>query len=200
MKRFLLISILALAVPAAALAKGASEATIEGPGLEGKVVVPGNGEDGGASTLGRLAELAGFFPAVFRQTPNPMLTARPGLRLGPRYTVRYVMPGPSPTPSIIEQDVYPYAKPFPVSYTKPGQTYWDGQKTFGGWYQSTPELKQALTAIGLPATAPSGGGNAGFWSSTPQLIGTFGGIAAAVLAVAAIAVIVRRRRLQPATS
>jgi hypothetical protein len=199
MKRFLLISILALAVPAAALAKGASEATIEGPGLDGTVVVPGNGEDGGASTLGRLAELAGFFPAVFRQTPNPMLTKKPGLTLGPRYSVRYVMPGPNPTPSIIRQYVYPYAKPFPVSYTPPGQMFWDGQKTFGGWYQSTPDLKQALSEVGLPSTPPRGG-SGGFWSSTPQLIGTFGGAAAAVLAAAALALIFRRRRLQPATS
>jgi uncharacterized protein (TIGR03382 family) len=109
------------------------------------------------------------------------------------------MPGPNPTPSIIRQYVYPYAKPFPVSYTPPGQMFWDGQKTFGGWYQSTPDLKQALSEVGLPATPPRGG-SGGFWSSTPQLIGTFGGAAAAVLAAAALALIFRRRRLQPATS
>jgi hypothetical protein len=197
MKRLLIIVTLALVVPAAAFTKGASEATIEGPGLDGVVVIPGNGEDGGASTLGRLAELAGFFPAVFRQTPNPMLRERPSVTLGPRYVVRYVMPGPGAA-SIIQQDLYPYAKPFPISYTKPGQVFWDGQRTFGGWYQSAPELKQTLAAVGLPAHAPSGG-DQGFWSSTPQLIAVFGGVAAAALALVAVAIIARRRRIQPAT-
>jgi hypothetical protein len=179
MRRFLLIATLALVAPAAALAKGASEATIEGPGLDG-VVIRGDGEDGGASTLGRLAELAGFFPAVFGQTPNPMI---PGgvSDLGPRYVVRYVMPGPSGE-SILRQDLYPYAKPFPVSYTPPGQPFWDGQRTLGGWYQSTPELKRALAEVGLPARAPSAGDAGGLGAWQIGLIAVGGAIALALLA------------------
>jgi hypothetical protein len=195
MKLLTLIAVLALALPASALAKGASEATIEGPGLDGTVVIPGNGEDGGASTLGRLAEQAGFFPAVFGRTPNPMLRSKPKVTLGPRYTVRYVMPGPGAT-SVVQQDVYPYARPYPVTYTKPGQMFWDGQRTFGGWYEGWPDLKQTLVDVGLPTSPPSDDVG-GFWSSTPRVIAIFAGIAAAVLAT--IALVVRRRRMQPAT-
>src|SRR6266545_6142839 len=119
MKRFLIFTLLALALPAAALAKGASEATIEGPGLNGVVVIPGDGEDGGMTGLGHIAQLAGFFPSVFPSVPNPMVVARPNVQLGPRYVVRYTMPGPG-TASIIEQDFYPYATPYPVTYTPPG--------------------------------------------------------------------------------
>ena len=82
MKRFLLVMFVALAMPAAALAKGASQATIEGPGFHGAIVIPGDGEDGGNSTLGRLAELGGFYPAVFLRTPNPMLASAPSRELG----------------------------------------------------------------------------------------------------------------------
>jgi len=199
MKRLLLISALALAVPAAALAKGASEATIEGPGLGGTVTIPGNGEDGGMTSLGTIADLAGFFPAVFFQNPDPMLAKQPKGALGPRYTVRYVMPGPDGIASVIRQDVYPYATPSPVTYTKPGQPFWSGQHTFGGWYVTTTELKQVLQEIGLPETAPSGGDN-GFWSNTPQIVGVFGGTVAAVLATIGLVVLLHRRRLNPAAS
>ncbi len=208
MQRFLIVAILALVAPAAALGKGASEATIEGPGLDGAVAIPGDGEGGGGTTLGRLVELSGFFPSVFEQTPNPMLDSRPDVELGPRYLVRYVMPGPEGQESVLEQELYPYAQPYPVSYTRPGPPFWgattqdaaarrDGQHTFGGWYASTAELTQTLAAVGLPARPPSPG-DGGFWTNAPQLIGVFGGMAAAVLAAAAGFVVIRRRRLQPA--
>ena len=178
MKRFLLIAMIALLTPAAALAKGASEATIEGPGLDGAVVIPGDGEGGGGTTL------------------------------GPRYVVRYVMPGPEGQKSILVQHLYPYAKPYPVSYTKPGQPFWgatsqdaavrrDGQHTFGGWYVSTAELRQTLAQIGLPTRPPSAD-DGGFWSSTPNLIGVIAGIAAALLAVGLVIRHTGKRRPQPA--
>jgi hypothetical protein len=197
MKRLLIIAMVALALPAAALAKGASEATIEGPGFDGTVVIPGNGEDGGLSQLGRIAELGGFYPAVFLRSPNPMLATAPAGELGLRYTIRYVVPGPTGT-SILQQDVYPYAQPAPVTYVKPSQRFWDGQRTVGGWYQSVPDLKRTLEEIGLPAQPPATG--VGFWSGTPKLIGIFAGLAAVFLVVVAFAVLVRRRRLQPAAT
>ena len=189
MNRLIVISMLALALPAAAIAKGASEATIEGPGLASALVIRGDGHD--FLALGRLSQLGGFFPAVFGQTPNPMLEAQPGIDLGPRYTVRYVLPGGTTQASIIRQDLYPYARPFPVTYTEPGQAYWDGQRTLGGWYQGTPELRQLLTEIGLPATRPSPD-DGRFWLDAPSLIAVLG--AAAVATLGALALIARRRR------
>ena len=65
------------------------------------------------------------------------------------------MPGPNDIQSRITQYVYPYAKPRPLSYLKPGQAFWDGRKAHGGWYRATAALKRALVRSGLPATPPS---------------------------------------------
>jgi hypothetical protein len=206
MRRFLIVAILALAVPAAALAGAPTGATIDGPGLDGSVVIPGNGDPDGDSPLGRVVRYSGFFPSVFEQNPNPMLETNPAVTLGPRYSIRYVWPSPAGT-SVIYQDVYPDAKPYPVTYMKPGQPLWgaespeapprpDGQQTFGGWYVSSGELKLALEAIGLGATPRSSDG--GFWSGTPPLIGLVGGIAGA-LAAFGLVVAARRRKMRPAS-
>lgn len=47
---------------------------------------------------------------------------------------------------------YPYAKPAPLTYMKPGQSFWNGRKAHGGWYQASIELKKMLVRMGLPAT------------------------------------------------
>ena len=52
------------------------------------------GESIGGEQLMRLADAAGFFPALFGTSPNPMRTARPAGALGPRYTITYQLPGP----------------------------------------------------------------------------------------------------------
>jgi hypothetical protein len=197
MKRVALVAaasaLAALLVPAAALAKGASEATITGPGLGNGITLAGEGApDGG--TLMRLAESAGFFPAVFPTTPNPMLEKRPSGTLGPKYRITYTMPGPNNDVSKIRQDLYPFATPRPVSYLKPGQVFFDGQKTVGGWFVATIALKRQLVAVGLPATPPAGGGSDGPWIVLAAL-----GAAAAALA-AVISVLRIRRRPHPATA
>ena len=180
-------------IPTAALAKGASEATITGPGLGDGITLAGEGQPGGM-TLMRLAESAGFFPSVFVTTPNPMLAKRPDGSLGPRYRITYTMPGPNGAVSELEQDVYPYATPNALSYTKPGQSYWDGQKTVGGWYVGAATLKQRLVAVGLPQTPPSGGGLDFPWPLLAALA-----LAAGVAAVAFAALRIRRRP-RPATA
>ena len=197
MKRVALVAaasaLAALLVPTASLAKGASEATITGPGLGNGITLAGEGApDGG--TLMRLAESAGFFPAVFRTTPNPMLTKRPKGTLGPKYRITYTMPGPNNDVSKIRQDLYPYATPLPLSYVKPGQSFFDGQKTIGGWFVAKLALKRQLVAVGLPATPPAGGGSDGPWI----VLAALGAAAAALAAVVSILRI--RRRPHPATA
>jgi hypothetical protein len=144
----------ALAVSAAAPAKEPSSATIAGPGLTGAIALAGDGESPG-TPLGRLAEAAGFAPAVFgHRDPDPMLSRPPEGDLGPRYEITYVMRGPNGTRRI-DQDVYPYATPVPLTYMRPGQSipaY--GWRTYGGWYKAGPALKDALVAAGLPARVP----------------------------------------------
>jgi len=187
MKRYALIAAaLALALPGAALAKGASSATISGPGLNGVVAIPGTGEGDDGTPLGALASYGGYFPQMFGQSPDPTTRARPQGELGPRYVVRYTVPGPGGD-SFVVQDVYPYAKPFPATYMRPGQPFWDGQKTVGGWVVADARVKDALVKAGLSASVPSGDGID--WTS--WISGTTS--AAIALGLAALALVRRRR-------
>ena len=174
MKRLLLIAAVALALPAAALAKGPSEAVVTGPGIgdDNAVTITALGDDSD------LTGLSGFFPATFGQSPDPMLASAPTGQLGPKYTVRYTVPGPNGADATILQDVYPYAEPSPVTYTAPGQRFFDNQRTRGGWYVSSLELRNLLVRAGLPAEAPtatSGNGDRRFW---PWLAGALALVAA----------------------
>jgi hypothetical protein len=158
LNRYLLLSLAAALVAAAlvpglALGKGASAATIRGPGLETPVRLGGSGEPGSGAQLGRIAQSAGFFQAVFGQTPDPMRAHRPRGILGPRYRITYVMPGPSGDAGRIRQYVYPYAKPAPVTYMAPGQRFWTTEETRGGWFVASSTLRRQLVVAGLPATA-----------------------------------------------
>jgi hypothetical protein len=174
----------ALALPAAALAKGPSAGTISGPGFTKTVKVLYDG--GGGSPGDNLSQASGYFPAAFGQSPDPMLHGKPSGRLGPRYAVVWTVPGNGGSP--IRQELYPYARGGSVSYTKPGQRIF-GMATHGGWYRD-PGLKRTLVALGLPATAPSGSG--GFdW-----LLVTAIGLVAIFVAV----VVLRRQRGQRSPS
>src|SRR5262245_16510643 len=155
-----LATALTLLAPTAALAKGASAATIDGSGPggpgngpNGPIILRGNGEPGSGTDLGTLADLSGLFPAMFGQSPDPMLHAAPTKRLGPRYTITWTIPDGSGTAKKIRQDVYPYAAGGPVTYTKPGQPVFD-QTTKGGWYKASDDLRQQLITLGLPNRAP----------------------------------------------
>jgi hypothetical protein len=199
MKRFMGLSatlaLMAALAGTSAFAKGASEATITGPGLGDGITLAGEGQVGGERLM-QLAETTGFFPAVFLRAPNPMLAARPKGRLGPRYTITYTMPGPGGGVDQLRQDLYPYATPTPVTYVKPGQPFFGTDKTVGGWFVASTTLKDDLVAVGLPETPPVDTGGSSFtWTG----LGVF--VAAVVAVVAAgVAVLVRRRRPDPVTA
>ena len=120
----------ALAVPAAALAKGPSEGSISGPAFSKTVKVLNDG--GGGSPGDNLTQASGFFPAAFGQSPDPMLPRKPAGRLGPVYTVTWTVPGNGT--HRIRQELYPYAQGGAVSYTKAGQPIF-GATARGGWYR-----------------------------------------------------------------
>jgi hypothetical protein len=164
MKRLLfpLVAVL-LAFPAAAAAKGPSKAEVSGPGIGKALVVVGAESPG--TPLMTLAESSGFFPLVFTTTPDPTSRTRPAGNLGPRYRVVYRVPGPNRVDTL-RGDLYPYAKPRPVSYMKPGQRFWDGQRTHGGWYVGDARMKGTLVRAGLSPTPPrggTGGGSSSWW-------------------------------------
>jgi hypothetical protein len=194
------VAVLSVVVAApSAFGKGATQATIKGPGLKkgGLVLGSDNGGDPtSGSRLGRLADAAGFFPAVFDQAPDPMLRERPKGNLGPKYTAAYVMPGPNGTTSTIRQDLYPYAKPYALSYTKPGQPFFErGQGTHGGWFMTTSAVR---TVLDLPAQPP--GASPGDGSGWLRWVAIAITIAAGLALVAALSLLVQRRRPKPATT
>jgi hypothetical protein len=154
MRRYLLAAALvALALPVAAAAKGPVSASISGPGLERSLSIQGDGE-GPGTALGTLASASGFFAQMFGQSPDPTLSSRPTATLGSRYKAVYVVPGPNNVRSRVVQYIYPYAKPVPLTFLKPGQTFWNGRKAHGGWYRASARLKAVLVRAGLPASAP----------------------------------------------
>ena len=188
MRTALLLLVAALALPASASAKGASAASITGPGLGKTLTVGGDGETTG-NTLGNLGQSAGFFPAVFARTPDPMTDERPAGKLGPRYRIVWTVPGPNGD-SKITQYAYPYAQPQPVTFMKPGQSFWDGQHTRGGWYVGDSQLSASLFAVGVPRSTPSAGGFD--WAKWTWLA-----LAGAALVLAAAFALTRGRRLRP---
>jgi hypothetical protein len=195
MKRLLfLLAAAALVLPAAASAKGPSEATITGPGLSKPIKISGTETTG--SPIMDLAEAAGFFPAAFGQEPDPMI-ARPKGDLGPKYEITYVVPTGTDSSSRIHQDLYPYAaRPYALTYTKPGQPIFDMQ-TRGGWW-TDQRLKSVLVAAGLPKTAPAAkttrSNSAGFFSS-----GKIGLLVLVLFGIGAAAVLTRRHLRGTAT-
>ena len=191
MKRLLLLlAVAALAMPTTAFAKGPDKATITGPGLDKAITIKGLEEPG--SPIMAFAEAAGFFPAIFGQQPNPMLPGRPKGDLGPKYRIDYNVPGGDGTSFSISQDLYPYAQPSAVTYTKDGQEIFD-MTTTGGWW-SDAALKDQLVALGLPKTAAeaeaasSSSTSAGFFSS-----GRLGALVLVLLLVGAGTFVMRRR-------
>ena len=144
-----------LLFPASAAAKGPSAATISGPGLSHAITIEGFGEGDSASPLGILVTETGFFPQAFEQTPSSTTRSHPADRLGPRYDVKYTVPGGSDGDSTLRQVLYPYAVNGPASYMAPGQKIWGTQSVPGGWYRGSAALEAMLVKEGLPATAPA---------------------------------------------
>jgi hypothetical protein len=196
---FALVVAAALVVSSAALAKGATQATIKGPGLKkGGLVLRSDsgGDPTSGSRLGQLATASGFFPAVFNQAPDPMLRERPKGSLGPKYTAVFIMPGPDGSTSTIRQDLYPYAKPYALSYTKPGQPFFDrGEGTHGGWFMTTSAVRTVLGLPEQPPTAAPGDGTG--WLRWVAIAIT---IAAGLALLAALSLLFQRRRPRPATT
>src|SRR4051812_16544234 len=149
MKRLILgAALAALLVPAAALAKEPSAASISGPGFDKTLRAPESSVADTSTPLGLLTMETGFFPAAVGQSPDPMLPGRPAGSLGPRYTIVWTVPIPGHTHQV-RQDLYPYAKDGAFTYMKPGQAIYES-RTVGGWYRAYG-LKRTLVGLGLPA-------------------------------------------------
>jgi hypothetical protein len=189
LRRFIVLTSLAagtaIAVTAAvatpALAKGATQASITGPGLARPVTVSAQGEalPGQGDTLSRLAGQTGLFTVLFGpgsgtpDEPSPLRAPPAAASLGPKYTLTYtvpgVTPGPGQTDGQIRQDLYPRAAGGPVIYTPPGQQGFGQPLQATGWLRGTPQLTATLTRLGVPADAslPSTPGSAASVPAAP---------------------------------
>ena len=151
----------AITLASPALAKGASQARITGPGLAHAIVVYGRGEPGLPGRLSTLVEQTSLSTVLFGLTsavpgqppPRPRTPPRQAL-LGPRYTIIYTVPGVIPQPGAqdgqIRQDLYPRAAGGPLVYTPPGQEGLGGPAAFTGWLQASPGLPRTLAQLGIP--------------------------------------------------
>jgi hypothetical protein len=150
-----------LAIPNGALAKGATSATIQGPGLSRPITVRGEGEPGTDGQLAELSSRAGLFAAMFGSGADQgeLLDGRPAGNLGPRYTVRYTVPVDDNASVQVVQDLYPYALGGAVTWTSPGQPLWSDQKVVGGWFRAPATLQPMLVSLGLPRP-PAGASSA----------------------------------------
>jgi hypothetical protein len=192
MRAFVVVTVVAAALelPATAIGKGPYYALISGPGVSGSIRIDGDGEGGTGTPLGALATYAGFATQVFGHHPHdPTLTHRPEGTLGAHYRVVYSVPTPSGRRSI-GADLYPFATPNPLTYMKPGQPFFQGMETHGGWYVAPEALKRTLGEAGIPGR-PSGAKGSSLWRWTGVAVV---GLAAFVLAAAGLS----RRRLRPA--
>jgi hypothetical protein len=167
----LAVIVTAALLPAAALGKEIKSVTITGPGLGHGITLQGGGELEAGTPSADLAMQSGFFPELFDTSPDPTLTQRPKGKLGPKFEAAYEFPNPE-TGEVakVVQDVYPYAKPYPVTYIPRGREVWKGETAHGGWYLAPTELKTALLQAGLPRTARverrSSGSSMGVWAGS----------------------------------
>lgn len=136
------ISTVIIAGPASAKADIA-EANIAGPGLEGGIRIEAPDTEGlwesGIDVVGGLDDT--------RADSVEELGLSPGDRW-PRYLVTYHFYGDD----LIRQELYPYAKGGPVTYTPPGQEVTAGvsMQITAGWYQGSLGFFQYLVDHGLP--------------------------------------------------
>lgn len=191
------VALCALVLPAQALSKGPTAATITGPGLAKPLKLGGgpnalrNGEP-----MEVLMNHGGFFQVAWGSQPGRTLAEAPTRSLGPRYGVVYLVPGPYGKDDLVRQDLYPFARGGPLSYTPAGQPFFDTRRTRGGWFRARAELKTMLVGAGLPEQAPDGAPAAGDDASPP--VALFALVAA--LALAGIAGAAFRRRARPASA
>jgi hypothetical protein len=140
------ISTVVIARPASAKADIA-EASITGPGLGGGIQIESSDTEGlwksGIDVMGGLDDPRADSVEELGLSPAD---------LGPRYLVTYRFYGDD----LIRQELYPYAKDGPVTYTPPGQEVTAGisMQIAAGWYQSSLGFLQYLVDQGLPERNP----------------------------------------------
>jgi hypothetical protein len=190
------VSALLMSLPA--MGKGGpSQGIITGPGLVEPITLREPGSKTIGADLASMVQRSRFFSGVFDGDPE-RLKDRPAGDLGPQYTITYTMSLSDRRSGTIVQYAFPFAEPMPITYIPADQQYWANNETVGGWFVTHLGFRQTMISVGVPVpdapvsiagidaatdlVPPNGGG------VSPWLV-----VAAAVLAIALAAVLLRRR-------
>jgi hypothetical protein len=195
--------VLAVATPATAKVMIA-EAHISGPGLRG-----GGLRISGPATEGIWdsgIDVAGGLDDTRLDTVVELGLTAP--ELGPKYVVTYRFDDGSTAAEIVRQELYPYAKGGPVTYTPPGQRIAKGLPWGGaisaGWYPSSLEFFHYLVDQGLPETNQVVAGRESapdtVPAAEPTLLGWIALALAGLVALSVAAPRLRRRVLAAASA
>jgi hypothetical protein len=161
-----LVASLVIALSGPASAKGAQDATLIGPGIDGTLHIVNEPEGPATVNVNRLAEATGTNYAVFHTRPSPLVSQRPRGPLGPRYRIVYRLYTGENEVTPVRQTVYPFARAGFVTYTPPSQRAFD-KAVRSGWYTSAVQPSpvgggipsEAATAmfvsVGVPSQPPS---------------------------------------------
>jgi len=147
-----------------------------------------------------LTTRGGFFQVAWGGQPERTLPAPPTRKLGPRYRVVYLVPGPSGQNDRIRQDLYPFAHGGPVTYTAAGQRFFKTRRTLGGWFRAGSELKAAVLEAGIPRPGNEARGASPPADSAENRSITWLAAVLALLALAGGTTVVARRRARPAAA
>jgi hypothetical protein len=180
---------------AGAAAKGPDQAVITGPGVDQPIVVRAPGSPTIGQRMATLINASGIMDQLWCRACPELLARQPtSTDLGPMFKIRYRVPSLIGGPTRwVEQHVYPFAHPAPVTYVVPGQPFWH-QETAGGWYVAGPKMRQVLVDVGVPRQATPSSPWVETASVTPigvsiALIAT--GIALAIAIIVGLAVLMR---------
>jgi hypothetical protein len=117
--------------------------------------------------------------------------------LGPSYLVRYSFDlGRSRPPEIVRQELYPYAKGGPVTFTSPGQRLGGpaSMSVTAGWYRNSAAFLDFLVDHGLPEINPIVAASRASDPDTGPGSGLWRWIALPFAVVVALSVVSRRLR------
>jgi hypothetical protein len=138
---------------AGAVAKGPDQAVVSGPGIDQQIVVRNPGAPTIGPDLAALIESSGIMNQLWCATCGDLSAKQPTGNLGPMYLVQYRVPSLIGGPTRwVEQRVYPFAHPRPLTFVPPGQRFWH-QRTVGDWYEGSSRLRTALVDIGVPRSS-----------------------------------------------
>jgi hypothetical protein len=195
---FLVVFLAVLMVPGVAHAKGPDQATIDGAGMAAPMSFEGT--EGSLDDLSTLADVSGLWPAVYTQTPDPMLPEAPKEELGSKLVITWRLPDGGPKPGFVRQDLYLHAEGGPLTYTPPDQSVPGGGSTTGGWFRTPTALQPRWDTLGLPTKSKLEGATSPAKPAAPPATSeASGGLelwpGIAVIAVAALVVVGSRMTL-----